>query len=427
MISLLKKLWNDRSGNALVVVCATMPLVVAAAGLASDTIQWTLWKRQLQRAADSAAIAGVYDRSQNTGATTYTNAAVTRDLALNDHTWMALKTGYPQVSFPADSGVAKYQVEVSLAVQQPLPFSAFFLTTAPTITATARAASVPSEGDPCINSLDTSASTGVSFTGNAGVEMANCLIHSNSRSSNSASAGGSSSVTALAVSAVGGIQSSNNWHVQAYRPYSVTIDDPFSSVDPNPADMNCKAGQMPANPSADIASGKNCWGSISVGPGETFDLPDDRTYYINGGDMDVKGTLTCQRCTFVLTNNSSASSPTIGQLKVNSSADINIEAPTTGTFKGIAIMQDRRAGTSNQDNKVNGNSGSIIQGALYFPTQSLDYNGSGTTSAICTMFVTFRVKFSGNSSTTNKFKSMSECGAYGLGGNASLRMVRLVS
>ena len=62
MIGFIRKLIEDRRGNALVIAGACLPLIVGAAGLATDTIQWTLWKRQLQRAADSAAIAGVYDR-----------------------------------------------------------------------------------------------------------------------------------------------------------------------------------------------------------------------------------------------------------------------------------------------------------------------------------------------------------------------------
>ena len=60
MISSLKRLWRDRRGNTLAIAGAALPLVLGSAGLASDTIQWTLWKRQLQRAADSAAMAGVY-------------------------------------------------------------------------------------------------------------------------------------------------------------------------------------------------------------------------------------------------------------------------------------------------------------------------------------------------------------------------------
>jgi len=54
MIGFIKKLVGDRRGNVLAIAAACLPLVVGAAGLATDTIQWTMWKRQLQRAADSA-------------------------------------------------------------------------------------------------------------------------------------------------------------------------------------------------------------------------------------------------------------------------------------------------------------------------------------------------------------------------------------
>ena len=57
MIAFLKKLQRDRRGNALMIAGAALPLLVGSVGLATDTIQWALWKRQLQRAADSAAFA----------------------------------------------------------------------------------------------------------------------------------------------------------------------------------------------------------------------------------------------------------------------------------------------------------------------------------------------------------------------------------
>ena len=79
MIGFFKKLWRDKRGNALVIAAAALPLVLGSAGLASDTIQWALWKRQLQRAADSGG-----DRRrlcQRAMSATVTDA-VTRDLSL---------------------------------------------------------------------------------------------------------------------------------------------------------------------------------------------------------------------------------------------------------------------------------------------------------------------------------------------------------
>lgn len=430
MIAFIRKILKDRRGNALAIACAAMPLVVGASGLAVDTIQWTLWRRQLQRAADSAAIAGVYDRSSSNGATTTVSATVSHDLALNLHTWMALKTGYPAVDYPADSGVKQWQVHVQLAVQQQLPFSSLFMSTAPTITADATAASVPSGGDACVNARESSASkTGINITGNAGIYMPDCVMYSNSPSTNSAAAGGSSNVTAEAVAGVGGIQESNNWHVQAYRPYSPPIDDPFANVTPSPSDMHCVGSQLDqdTNLAAAASSGTNCWSSLRVNSGNTLTLPPG-TYYINGGDAFIQGNLTCTACTIVLTNSSTSPTATIGQFKVNAGSNVNMTAPTTGTFQGLAIYQDRRATDSAPGNKINGNQSSIIQGAIYFPNSQLDYNGTGTTSAICTEFIARRVIFSGNSTTTNKFKKLSDCSAFGLGGGSSAtRMVRLVA
>ena len=75
MISFLKKLWRNKRGNALVLAGAALPLIVGSAGLASDTIQWALWKRQIQRAADSAAMAGVYAIVQEKSVGTCSNIA----------------------------------------------------------------------------------------------------------------------------------------------------------------------------------------------------------------------------------------------------------------------------------------------------------------------------------------------------------------
>ena len=86
--------------------------------------------------------------------------------------------------------------------------------------------------------------TGVNFTGNAGIDMPDCVIYSNSPSTNSASAGGSSNVIAEAVAGVGGIAQSNNWHVDAYRPYSPAIDDPFANINPAPSDMQCVGSEL---------------------------------------------------------------------------------------------------------------------------------------------------------------------------------------
>lgn len=424
-----KLLWNDKRGNILAIAAMVMPLVVGAAGLATDTIQWTLWKRQLQRTADSAAIAGVYDRSANGNATTYTTAAIDHDIAVNRH-MNAVSSSFasPVVTFPADSGVMTNQVQVVLTVQQRLPFSSIFIPTPPTIIATARAASIPAGGDACMEALETSAVTGITFSGNTGIDMPDCDLFSNSAGTNVSVAKGSASVTANSVGGVGGIQQSNNFHVSAYRPYSPPLPDPFASVDPDPTQMVCSTATLTwATNFATLPAGTNCFASIDINSNKSITVPDNfGPIYVNGGDVNVQGTFNCNGCTIVMTNKTAASP--IGNVTSNgnSGAQINITAPTTGQYKGIALYQDRRAADCSNCNKINGNSASIITGALYFPSRELDYNGTGTATATCTMFVARRLNFSGNSGITNKFKKLSDCASVGLPSSATTRMVRLV-
>jgi hypothetical protein len=429
MISFFRKLWHSKRGNALVIAGAALPMIVACAGLASDTIQWTLWKRQLQRAADSAAIAGVYDRESANGATTNTSSAVSHGLTLNQHTWMSLKTGFPQVTYPASTAAMQNQVHVQLAIQMPLPFSSMFMTAAPTITADATAAAIPAGGSACFQALINQAVTGITNSGNTTINAPNCIMYSNSTSANSASAGGSSSVTAKAIAGVGGIAQSNNWHVQQYLPYSPALADPFANVTPNPANMNCTASALTANTNLNsLPAGTNCFSSLSVGSNKTLDLSgtslNGGPIYINGGSIDLKGDFTCT-CTIVLTNTDPSPTATIGSLSSNAQATNNITAPTTGPFAGIAIYQDRRA-TGSTD-KINGGSGSVIRGALYFPKDNLQINGSGSVAAMCAMFIGWTLTFTGNSGISVLPADDASCAGSGLPTNGGVRMIRLVA
>jgi len=473
MIGFIRKLLKDRRGNVLAIACAAMPLIIGCAGLATETIEWTLWKRQLQRAADSAALAGVYDRAAATnGATTNTPTAVCNDLATNLHTWMNLLgtsqcTGsvgrYSDIQYPASDAFVSNKVQVTLRVQQRLPFSALFMSTAPTIRAVATAGSVAYGGTPCMLALN-STGTAIDNSGNTTVSAPTCIFYSDSASSNSAAAGGTSSVTAKAIAGVGGIASSNNWHVNSYLPYSPQLPDPFAppsttAVTPDPNDMKCAGhwqtsgnngnGNGQGNVTTwvyddldyttDMANatylgsdgvahtGANCWKSISIGSSRTFTVPN--TYsgpiYVNGGNVDFQGDFTCGACSIVLTNKD-PSSTTIGKYDSNSQAKVNITAPTSGTFNGIAVYQDRRAASGVVD-KINGGTNNVISGVVYFPNQTLWLNGTGNSVSLCSMFVAKNLVFNGNGTIGISSASDAACFGIGLPNTQSVTIVRLIA
>jgi hypothetical protein len=113
--------------------------------------------------------------------------------------------------------------------------------------------------------------------------------------------------------------------------------------------------------------------------------------------------VTCAHCTFILTNrNSGTSGIQIGNVTINGGAQLNLGAPTSGTYDNILFYQDRRATSgSSATNQINGNSASVMSGAFYFPTRTLDINGTSNLTFNCGQFVARTVNFSGNGSITN--------------------------
>src|SRR5437868_5228677 len=241
MISFFRKLWRDKHGNALVIAAAALPLVIGSAGLASDTIQWTLWKRQLQRAADSGAIAGVYSIVETSGTRTGVSDAVTRDLGYNGHIkYTYTKTvGQPTGTYASDI----YAVQVQLSVQQRLGFSGMFMNFTPTVTATSVATVVPS-GHYCVISLENTAVTGITATGNSDVDLG-CGMITNSTSLTAAVATGSSDVNASPIAAVGGIPASTHWATGTQlMPFTMAQADPYAAINP-PVSTTFPSGNCP--------------------------------------------------------------------------------------------------------------------------------------------------------------------------------------
>ena len=72
---LAKSLRSDISGNATILVAMGMPALIGGTGLAVDTAQWYMWKRELQYAVDQAAIAGAWARTESSTQNTYQTRA----------------------------------------------------------------------------------------------------------------------------------------------------------------------------------------------------------------------------------------------------------------------------------------------------------------------------------------------------------------
>jgi hypothetical protein len=407
MIAFLKKLFRDRRGNALVIAGAALPMLVGAAGLATDTIQWVLWKRELQRAADSAAFAGVYAKAMGDSA----NNAVTADLSVNNHTAVGLRTGYPQVAFPTPASSSfSNAVQVTLSIQKKLGFSSLFLANAPIITAASTAAMVD-DGDFCVGAKDTSG-TPLTIGGSSTVNLG-CIAISNSKSCPAVATNGSSySFVAPVVEAVGCLPSAITG-VTTLKPHHLPFMDPYAGKYSTtvPTGMSCNnfnthKYNVGSGPTAVKHLSPGCFTSFAPNGSDTYYM-DPGVYYLDSTNFALNGndTLIGTGVTIVLTGT------TPGNLQINGTSTVQISAPNasncgtyggvnTCNYKNMLFIQSPNAATNN-GNTINGSNASTYDGALYFPSGQVSFTGTSGNMTKCLMVVANQVVFSGNTNLQN--------------------------
>jgi hypothetical protein len=377
-----------------------LPLLIGSAAFAVDTIQLAVWKRQLQRAADSSAIAGAYALAADTD----THDAVHRDLDKNafpvltqeEEIWVGARLGFNRT------------VRVRLVATRTAPFMSIFTDHASTIQADATAALVDN-GTFCMVSLYDGTGAGIDVNGNSNVTLG-CGMKSNCTGTDCVTAGGSSSITASPIAAVGGVRGDSNNFVAptTLQPYSAVQADPFAYL-PDPAlsdaPLGC-SGTLTETTVWHSDQTTECFLSSNVSPSATLNIPAGKTVMIWGGDIDWKGDVNGSGVTVVMTGTGGAA----GDLKINSQANINLSSPGSGTYKGVLFYRDRRA--ANIEIKVNGGANSNLTGALYFPSSDLTFAGNSGMNVQCLQMVGQILKFRGSAAITNSCPASSGASAF---------------
>jgi Flp pilus assembly protein TadG len=415
MIRFLRKLWKDRRGNALVIAGAALPVLVGAAGLATDTVQWALTKRQLQRAADSAALAAAYQEAQGQaaytdpkgkGATSGTctsadSPTVYYDLTQNDHSGLSPScTVTTPVTWNGTSD--SKAVKVSLTATAKLTFASMFLTSAPSITASATATMVD-DGSYCLVALSNTTSSGITIGGSATANLGCGAISDSTSSTAAISTNGSSySFQASPIAAVGGMPSSFNGCTSCtLDPYHVAEPDPYAGQYSTsvPSGTSCTGftshDYKDTNKKTVHYMSAGCYSGFSPSGGDTYYL-DAGTYYLNNTDFNPGGGVTIigTGVTIILTGTSP------GSISLDGNETVKLSAPTSGTYKNMLFIQSSSA-TTNNVNKINGNSGSYFDGAIYEPQGQIQFNGSSGAMTQCAMVVGWTETFSGNTNLQN--------------------------
>lgn len=366
-LTFVKRL-KDESGQAVILTLLAMTCLLGVVGLAADVGTLFYAKRNLQIAADAAAIAGAAEL--NYGDMTAAGDAA----AAQNGVIIGTNGGAVQINNPPTEGAYKSAkpgnyVEAIVSQKEPTFFMRIFGKTFQTVAARAVAYSGGGSTTCCICVINGSAPDALDLQGSFDVTAPKCgvQVNSNSTAATGGAAlqftGGGGSLTAGSVGVVGddGGQTGDS------TPTPVTgvaqISDPLGSlVAPTPTGCTTPAG---GTLTGTISAG--CYGTT----GGTLTINNavlGAGTYVLQGNVNLTGTVT-----------SGAGGTTLdivnGALTEGTNTVLNLVAPTSGTYNGIAIMEP--VPNANLMLFDFGSSSGTIDGIIYAPDAELELHDSG--------------------------------------------------
>jgi hypothetical protein len=401
---------GDQSGAVTVTIALTFTALVGFAALGTEVAEWYSIRRTMQGAVDSAAFSAAlakWNGASNTAATSEATS-VTASYGYTDGTNGAVVTvNIPPASgnYTADSNA----VEVIVARPQPLQLARVFLSNAPTLQARA-VASLNPNGSACVLALDRSDITDVSDNGNTVLNLNSCNLYVNSPNSAALQLKGQATINAEAAFISGNYTTSGQASLNTTGGTftgAAPANDPYADASvPSHSGCDQTNYSLDGNKSASFTPGSSgvmafCNG-LSLSGGASLNLAPG-TYIIDGGNFSMSGGSTITGTggvTIVLTGSGS----NYATASISGGSTVDITAPTSGALAGLAFFQDRNAPVtaSPPPNSFTGGTTQNIEGAIYFPSQGMTFNGgTNTGGARCTQLVGLAITFNGNAAFNN--------------------------
>lgn len=392
---------GKQTGAIAVLVALSLPILLGTVSMGVEVGAWYARARELQTAADAAAIAAAFELSESNEDDMDTSAEEEAERNSFDSTEGTLVMNHPPEN--GDYIDEDDAVEIILSEPYPLAATAIFLDQDPIITARAVAYAEPAQGTEtaCVLALDETACGAITISGSANIGLSGCVIASNSSCDSGLLLAGSGTLTAQSASLVGGYEqgSSATFNYDTAPKTGLTpTEDPYAALEVEPyagCDHTNKA--LNGQTSTTLSPGVYCQGLTINEKGPTTLLPgvyimDGGNFRINSGsDVDGEGV------TIILT---ASNGQDYADVQINGGADVDIEAPTSGPYSGVVFFGDPDSNGS-MDLKFNGGANMNINGAIYFPQDDVEFKGNSSSTPSCTQIVAKTVGFTGNTSANH--------------------------
>ncbi len=342
-------------------VVAALAVLVTIVGLAIDIGHAWRARLKMQSAADAAAVSGADALFNGSGVSPsaaaqaaatqngFTNGAGT---PINSNLVTVTVNNPPATGPNAGNSDA---VEVIIAQAQPTYFLAMAGFTS--LSASARAVAAVKYAPICMYSLNPAASGALNMAANTTVNS-NCGVMVNSSSATALTGASGATISAPAVGVVGGISFSGSLPPDTSTGIA-PASDPLAALPAPSTGGSCTS--LPAygpNTTASIPAGYYC--GLTIKSNTIINLSSSGTYSFSGNvDLSSNTTLNGTGVTLYFKS---------GSMVLSSNTVLNLSAPTSGTYAGIVLFEDRANTTPLS---LSSNSGMTLTGTVYAPAANL--------------------------------------------------------
>ena len=401
----MNRLAADQRGVIIVMFALMLPIMLGFVGLGVEVGYWFQKKRDMQAAADAAAVASAYEVAE--GRSTGVQTIADREAVNNGYTGTVTVRSVPFNSLFPNSSTGVYStdddaVSVDLSESVVRLFSSWFLSGNLTINAHALADVVAGATDACVLALGSSNQSQALYVhGSAAVTMSGCTAATNSTDLNAVDT--TTGLTVDCVFSAGGVNGTtdtssispapNTTACSTARTNQPTITDPYDDVTlvtkPGVGDFS-PCGALPASP---ISPGDSPFCSMSV---NSTLIMSAGTYYINQGNFSLTGNAVIDATAGVtIVFGDSTGAGNCGGIDIQGNTNIDITAPTSGNFSGIALYRNSEC-DNGEDFVFNGNNDSNIIGAIYNPSAEIKLTGNGDIGGTCVQIIADQVEIVGD-------------------------------
>ena len=229
-----------------------------------------------------------------------------------------------------------------------------------------------------------------------------CGVYVNSNSPTALSGNGTPTLRATQIDIVGNYTFSGT--MQPYPPSTgvAPLSDPFASLPAPTVPAGCDHNNFNANGNVTLNPGVYCNGidirnaNATMNPG---------TYIIKGGGLTTQSANSHLTGNGVTLYNTYDGSHSYGSIDINANSTVSLTAPTTGTYAGVLLMEDRSIPAGTYTDSFGGGSYQSYTGIIYAPKSNMNYSGNAASSAY-TILVSWRLQMVGTSTINNDYSSL---------------------